>query len=382
MDILSHVSINAFPMIMLLVIYINDKKKITKTLNKRLFDVLTVLTLGVMAADILCNGLSDAMINDKNAIMWFVYIVQMLLTAAIPCIWLLYACCRLRAGGNGRGVKIFMGTAIIVNLCLSLLIVLSPWTHLLFYITEDGKFQQGSIYILLDVIEVLMFFFGSLTAVYIWNKGESKERRRESVCLIVGGILTLIGFSAQYISAEWWIGGPCMALALLLLYINTQNRQIVTDGLTGLNNRGEFNQYLKKRAEQSNANDWGMLMLDMNDFKEINDNLGHGMGDEALCLTADILRSTLGRDKTFIARYGGDEFVVIGEWEKKQVVLETIARIHMAAEEFNANSKKPYQLSFSIGYALWSETEGMEELIEMADERMYEEKIRIKKMRS
>lgn len=378
MDLLSHVSINMFPIVMLVVIYTNNQKKVTKTPDKKLFDLLIALTLGFMLVNILCHGLAGATFEAKDTVMWFAYIVRMLISFAIPCAWLVYTCCRLRVSGNRLCAKVLMGTVTGLYLCMALLTVGMPWTHLFFYITEEGNYQQGNYNVVVATVEFLVILLGVLIAGYVWSREESKERRREGRCLVGCGLLTLIGFGVQQMFADWWISGPCMALALLELYINTQNRQIVTDSLTGLNNRGEFNQYLKKKSEQSNGSDWGMLMLDVDDFKAINDNLGHGAGDEALWQTADILCSTLGMERTFLARYGGDEFVVIGEWQDKQFALEAIDRIKAAVKEFNAESGKSYQLSFSIGYAMWSEARDVEAFVSCADQRMYEEKMKKK----
>lgn len=378
MDLLNHISINMFSIVMLFVIYTNNQKKVTKTPDKKLFDMLIVLTLCFMLVNILCHGLAEVTFQTKDTAMWLAYIVQMLISFAIPCVWLLYICYRLHVNGKGLHTRVLRGVVTGLYLCIVLLAVGMPWTHLFFYITEEGNYQRGNYSVVVAIVEFLVMFFGVLTAGYVWTREEVKERRMESLGLVICGILTLIGFSVQQVFVDWWIGGPCMALVLLELYINTQNQQIVTDSLTGLNNRGEFNQYLKKKSEKLNGSDLGMLLIDVDNFKSINDNLGHGVGDEALWQTADILRVTLGMERTFLARYGGDEFVVIGDWQDKQSALDAIARIKTAVTAFNAESEKPYHLSLSIGYAMWSEVHDVEAFVSKADERMYEEKTKKK----
>lgn len=84
----------------------------------------------------------------------------------------------------------------------------------------------------------------------------------------------------------------------------------------------------------------GMLMLDIDDFKSINDHMGHIAGDEALWETADLLRRVLGKEKTFLARYGGDEFAVIGAWEDAQAAGAAIAAIEQEVRIFNATAKR------------------------------------------
>lgn len=174
-----------------------------------------------------------------------------------------------------------------------------------------------------------------------------------------------------------------MALAVLFIYLNAQKRQITTDGLTGLNNRREFDAHLQRKIELCPEHEWGLLMIDVDDFKRINDELGHAVGDEALWHTADILRGVFGKDPVFLARYGGDEFAVLGDWFGQEQIEEAIARIQEGIDRFNKEGQLPLQLSMSIGYAFWHEAGRRgENLIQQADERMYEEKQKKKRMRA
>lgn len=119
-------------------------------------------------------------------------------------------------------------------------------------------------------------------------------------------------------------------------------------------------------------------MLDVDDFKAINDTLGHAVGDEALWEVADILRRTLGEERTFLARYGGDEFAVIGAWESEAEIRMAVMKVEEETVRFNEQSGKKYKLSLSIGYAMWSEVGMLDGLVEKADERMYIVKARRK----
>lgn len=381
MDMLTHLSINLFPIVMLLVIYINNQKKMAKTPDKREFDLLTLLTLGLMIVDILSYGAGDTPREGNGSIVTIFYMLHTILVAAVPCAWLIYVCCRLHIEGWDRRMSGTTWVARGVLAIFSLVVVTTPWTHLVFSVKETGGYQQERYYFVPYVISAGMLLVSMLFAGYSSQHEVSRERRRESIYLACLGMVPFVGIGIQYLYADWWLGGASVALSILFIYINTQNRQITTDGLTGLNNRREFDQQLRKRAEQSYGSEWGMLLLDVDDFKSINDNLGHTVGDEALWQTADILRRTLGKSKAFLARYGGDEFVVLDNFEDKAGAERLKEQIQAEVQRFNKEEKRPYQLSLSIGYALWNETQTMESLVEKADERMYEEKIRKKSRR-
>ena len=288
----------------------------------------------------------------------------------IAALWLLYICFRLQvwgaAGEESRTLR-FLG---VLQLLMTLLIVTTPWTHLLLFVTEDNICRHGGLYGLLYLECTLLILAGAVISIRKGRKENSRERKWECLYLSGCGFLLLAGMLIQYCFDVWWGGSSCLSLTLLFIYLNTQNRQITTDGLTGLNNRREFDKQILKWAEQ-NAGNWGMFMLDVDDFKGINDNLGHVVGDEALWETADILRRVLGRERTFLARYGGDEFAVIGAWKDEAEAKQALRLVEQEVDRFNRTAEKKYRLSFSIGYALWEETGEPDRLVALADERMY-----------
>jgi len=148
------------------------------------------------------------------------------------------------------------------------------------------------------------------------------------------------------------------------------------DDLTGLYNRRGFTdlgtQYLKLGRRTGRGA--GLIFLDVDRFKTINDTLGHHVGDRALIRTAEVLRATF-RKSDLVARMGGDEFAVLAQdsWEAPEVLAQ---RVRDAFAAFNATTREPYQLGISVGA---TRTDGetrvrLEDLLEAADAAMYEEK--------
>ena len=139
-----------------------------------------------------------------------------------------------------------------------------------------------------------------------------------------------------------------------------------TDSLTGLKSRAAFGPAQEKR-KGSNSGISSLLMVDVDDFKGINDQYGHRAGDAALKSLASILRKTV-RDKDSVFRWGGDEFVVIlpdASLENAGVVAE---RIRAAVENGGL-----YSLTVSIGVAkIANDNVGM--ALAAADKAMYEAK--------
>lgn len=164
--------------------------------------------------------------------------------------------------------------------------------------------------------------------------------------------------------------------AAQVVFINIQNRNMATDYLTGVFNRKELDKYMQDKIDNVTSNhSFSAIMVDIDDFKSINDRFGHYEGDIALTNTANILRSSVGHND-FIARYGGDEFCMIIDVDDPSDLEITIHRINSSLLDFNDNTKKPYKLSFSMGYEVYCQSTGnsTELFLQTIDQKMYDEK--------
>jgi diguanylate cyclase (GGDEF)-like protein len=156
-----------------------------------------------------------------------------------------------------------------------------------------------------------------------------------------------------------------------------------TDELTGLLNRRGFfaiaQQQLKvaKRVKGKLA----LVFADMDDFKSINDKWGHQKGDEALAATADIFKRSF-RDSDLIARISGDEFALLLLDTHEDNFGIIFRRLQDNIDAFNVRSGGVLFLSLSIGMALFDYTRpcSIDELLQLADKRMYDQKNQKKKI--
>jgi two-component system, cell cycle response regulator len=155
-------------------------------------------------------------------------------------------------------------------------------------------------------------------------------------------------------------------------------RDSFRDELTGLyNRRGLFalaEHYLK--LGRRNKKNFYLLFADLDDLKMINDKWGHRQGDLALQEMAKIMRKSF-REPDIVARIGGDEFVVVPvEMSDKAHIESIIERLHRSLARFNSTGEYPFYLSISFGLSFCDPGDpySIEELINRADESMYERK--------
>lgn len=153
-------------------------------------------------------------------------------------------------------------------------------------------------------------------------------------------------------------------------------REAMTDGLTGLSNRKAFDQALRHIAEETKTNGttFSLMMLDIDYFKNFNDNFGHQIGDQVLRLVARALTDGVkGRD--IAARYGGEEFAVIlpdTPLEAGLSVGNSLRKAVATKEVINRNSgEKLGRITMSVGVAQYKPGENIVDLIERADAALY-----------
>lgn len=147
-----------------------------------------------------------------------------------------------------------------------------------------------------------------------------------------------------------------------------------TDPLTGLFNRQAFSEICHQRMGQSGLLH-GLLFIDLDDFKAVNDGLGHLTGDRLLLLVADWLRQMMPRD-ALLARMGGDEFVVyLEQVADRQVACRLAERLLAQCQSQLLLEELPVRIGMSIGVALWSGGSfAYEAVLDNADRAMYRAK--------
>jgi diguanylate cyclase (GGDEF)-like protein/PAS domain S-box-containing protein len=147
------------------------------------------------------------------------------------------------------------------------------------------------------------------------------------------------------------------------------------DSLTGLLNRRSFSEQVKNELAVAEPGQTAVLFIDIDDFKLVNDSLGHGAGDELLVGIADRLRSVT-RSSDLLGRFGGDEFVCCLTEVSADTVEEAAARVAAALEAPFSLAGVERPITVSIGLAMADATgDSIESLLRDADLAMYDAKL-------
>ena len=273
-----------------------------------LFDMIWTLsdgadgTLGIAA-----NWISNAVSFSLFAIaclIWFIYSETMQGSRLVT--------------SRYRVVLVTLPTALVVVLAFT-----SYWTHALFYIDSQGVYRRGFAYMIQPIVSYCYVIHASLHAFVQSRRVESLQTKAIYRTLAFFAIPALVGGTFQIVYS---VPGP----------------------LTGLNNRNRFETYmLSLFSNVDQAEDVYLLMMDADGFKQINDRYGHVEGDHALQVISAALKEVCSASGGFIARYGGDEFVVLQKAAAEQDIIDLCSAIN---DEL-ARAEVPYLLRMSIGYA-------------------------------
>lgn len=148
------------------------------------------------------------------------------------------------------------------------------------------------------------------------------------------------------------------------------------DQLTGTLNRRGLDEMLERetaRADRSN-DPLSVVLLDIDNFKLLNDTMGHQAGDQALMHVSDVIRESL-RPTDSVARYGGEEFLVVLPGSGVNEAAEIIGRLQrLLTKKLFVYNDEPLVITFSAGVAARLPGEAVEEVIERADQAMYKAK--------
>lgn len=149
------------------------------------------------------------------------------------------------------------------------------------------------------------------------------------------------------------------------------------DELTGLYNRRGFYTHAEHLIKVSKRNKDNIILffIDVDNLKSINDTYSHQSGDDALIDTTNIIKKTF-RESDIIARFGGDEFVILAKLIKKSLGDKLTARFKRNLNSHNKKNLRPFKLSLSLGLAQagTKPSISIDDLLKKADESMYEQK--------
>ncbi len=360
--------------LMLIVMFSLRKNRSSKDLSDTLFFYLCFAICGSSLIEMITYLLDFTTFTGAKSVNRVANVAMFIVNTVSPYIWALYVHNKIF---NNK--KTLLRVAKILFILFAGMIILSIanlFTDVFFTITEENSYQRASFYIVSIVIHYVFLLY-SVVLIFTQRKAISS-----TIYLPLLGfmVLPLIGTLLQFFlfgQSLLWIS---TGISMIIIYNCVQSDYANTDYLTRIFNRKHLDKYIAKECNKKRERNLVGLMIDLNDFKKINDDFGHLEGDLALENCVFVLKEVLGY-KRYLARYAGDEFISLFEVDSKDEVESIINLIHTELNRYNGVAQKEYCISVSIGYAIYNDSamHSPTEFIKVIDSAMYKEKRRYKR---
>lgn len=354
----------------------NNLLKKDRTERQIKYNLTLIAFMSYFAVDTVWAGVIAGVIPNALPLVLILNISNYLIMAGITFAWLRYAMAveQVQDRDNPKKVLLMLLPFILSTLALIVVYAAAPRALL-----DENRMTTPLYHVFLvtvPIIYIIASLFYSLRRVGGETNPDEKRKHVYIGCfpliVIVGGlaqVLLLDGESALFCS--------CCTVFMLIFYIQAMEKQISIDPLTGLNNRGQLARYISQSSGAHKDGATFILMIDVNDFKRINDTFGHAEGDRALVIVADALKQIVdGRVfPTFLARYGGDEFILIAHTPTETEIERMIGEIRERIREDCYLQKTPYVVFVGIGYdKVGGDADTFQQCIARADDNLYLDK--------
>lgn len=345
--------------------------------QQRLLFNVHIASIFLYASDLIWAFVDGKTHGGTNAVNYICTSLFYSLSAISPYLWMRYANTYLSPEKNrNKWLRFFW---FLPALVVTLLAVTSFKTHALFYVDAAHRFQRGALYFLQPLVSFGYIVGVSVRALIAGKRAQTYGERENDYTIASFAIFPLVGGGLQ----AFFPGTPLlcagMTISAVMIFINMEDKYITRDYLTQMGNRYWMMNRLDEktlRIRQGRQQEaLYLLMMDIDDFKKINDRFGHAEGDRALIKVAHAMKVACRETEASPVRLGGDEFVVLYETQSEEDVTRLINRIREELADRNRNDE--YRLTVSAGYARYNPaTMDVAKLLAAADTNLYADKKR------
>lgn len=342
------------------------------TLSEKFFMTLVLSNIVLLVTDILSVILKGI---DHPVYRGMAYISKTLFFAScmLLCMsWLYFYITRIHRLNrlNSKFLKYILPLPFVF---FNVFMIMTLKSGAIFSFTQTNTYVRGQYF---HVTTICGFFYIIAALIFILinrkklTKGEYLPLVMTPLIAIFLGVLqSLILFPTLFV----W---PLLSIVFNGIHMSVLDTMVLTDHLTGLNNRMALDKYLRRICSEhfTNKQSIGFIMIDVDDFKKINDTSGHIIGDEVLKECSNILRKSF-NGSNFMARYGGDEFSIVVSNCSETDIWKLLDDISEEVDRYNQHSHTN-KISFSTGYKVIQEDDLLDvsQIIHDVDRLMYLEK--------
>lgn len=246
-------------------------------------------------------------------------------------------------------------------------------TPVFFDVSDQNVYSRTPLFAITYILSYAYMAYG-VVLIYRFRKKTHKYLFVPAILFMIPIVICSVLQFFFYGMSFVWLG---VAISLVSLYLNIQNEASYIDSVSGLFTRQYLNRYLYMVTEHSCERKMvGGIMLDIDNFKGINDEYGHFVGDDAIASAGKILMESISSSSNCLAfRFAGDEFMIIQIINSADELKCTANEIKKNVDAFNGQGHSPYKIQFSFGFSVYDyKKDSINEFLRRMDTAMYAEK--------
>lgn len=369
-------SLNIFSIIyLLIVIFSLVLRKQQYAVPNRLFIAFAASTAFVLLFEIFSwyfEGKPGRTAERSNYMFNFIFLCLNPLPAVA---WLCYIDYKIHASTKRLRKRLYY---LPILLATTALLIITARTGWVFRIGGGNVYTRGPGNIYFTILIFLIIYLSVPMVV----KNRKHIDRNIFFAFYAFSFFPLAGAVLQLVFPGTLLVWNAVALAVLTTFIFLEIQYLSKDFLTGLYNRRQIDEWIGHRVRLTRRGkpSFALILIDLDNFKDINDSFGHAEGDQALTIFSNILTHSV-KSNDMAGRYAGDEFIITLETTEPDAAESVIRRVRQKTENFNAKEIKPYHISFSAGSAVFDpeKHEDSTGLFKEVDAAMYRNKERNRK---
>lgn len=358
---------SAFLLLMILKLHMNRELKAAMLVDVRILNLMIDLTMFQCFFDTLVFWIDGRTFPMSVELNYIGNILYYTFNMTIACCWPLFT--EYKLNNNNTRVKklaLILGTPLLL---LTLLVASAPLNGFIFTVTPDNSYIRTSWHFFIPTILILFYIVFGTVRIYLHRNDKGKYMIFPAIIFIIPITLAIIVQTLSYGISLIFIG---ISIGLAGVYLSTQSESAYIDSLCGIYNRRYYNDYIRSYCNSKNKSVLTGVLIDMDDFKAINDRFGHDAGDEALIQFSSVLREHV-NGIGFAVRYGGDEFILVIR-QPEAVAQAAIESIKKELNRINTSGQNPFRLAFSYGITELDAALNSRDFLKLLDARMYDMK--------
>ena len=334
----------------------------------KLFYLMCLLCLTLCMLETISFALDGKLFAGALELAMFLNCLSLALAVTLAFLWVCYVDFRLFRDRH-RLHKRYSIVGIPAVL-IAVLAFCNLFFNIFFGVTSDNNYYRTPLFLLPCLVIYGYMTYGAILSFRSRSQMDQylfMPAMSFLVPIYVGSMIQLLNYGIALIWAS-------VALGLILLYINLQSEEIFLDPLTNLYNRNYLVHHMDRLCRQV-APDHSItgILLDVNNFKYINDTYGHIKGDAVLRAMGEILLRATDQTQAVVARYGGDEFLILLHSAQPESLQQITDSIQRELQAYNASNHTLPPLSVSAGIATLVHTDVFSFFQDM-DAKMYADK--------